>query len=33
MNETAKKERRAEVHIVSKEDMKGFVDFLKEIFE
>ena len=33
MNETAKKERQAEVHIVSKEDMKGFVDFLKEIFE
>jgi len=27
------KERRAEVHVVSKEDMKGFVDFLKEIFE
>lgn len=31
--ETAKKEEQAEVHIVSKEDMKGFVDFLKEIFE
>lgn len=27
------KERQAEAHIVSKEDMKGFVDFLKEIFE
>lgn len=27
------KERQEEVHIVSKEDMKGFVDFLKEIFE
>lgn len=27
------KERQAEVHVVSKEDMKGFVDFLKEIFE
>ena len=27
------KERWAEVHVVSKEDMKGFVDFLKEIFE
>lgn len=27
------KGRQAEVHIVSKEDMKGFVDFLKEIFE
>lgn len=26
-------EKGAEVHIVSKEDMKGFVDFLKEIFE
>lgn len=26
-------ERQAEVNIVSKEDMKGFVDFLKEIFE
>lgn len=26
-------ERQAEVHVVSKEDMKGFVDFLKEIFE
>lgn len=34
MNETAKKkEKQAEIHIVSKEDMKGFVDFLKEIFE
>lgn len=33
MNKTAKKERQAEVHIVSKEDMEGFVDFLKEIFE
>lgn len=27
------KERQEEVHIVRKEDMKGFVDFLKEIFE
>lgn len=27
------KERQAEAHVVSKEDMKGFVDFLKEIFE
>ena len=27
------KERQAEVNVVSKEDMKGFVDFLKEIFE
>lgn len=27
------KERQAEVHVISKEDMKGFVDFLKEIFE
>lgn len=27
------KERQADVRIVSKEDMKGFVDFLKEIFE
>jgi hypothetical protein len=27
------KERQAEVRVVSKEDMKGFVDFLKEIFE
>lgn len=27
------KERQAGVHVVSKEDMKGFVDFLKEIFE
>ena len=34
MNETVKKkEKQAEVHIVSKEDMEGFVDFLKEIFE
>lgn len=34
MNKTVKKERQVEVHhIVSKEDMKGFVDFLKEIFE
>lgn len=33
MNETVKKKEQAEVHIVSKEDMKGFVDFLKEIFE
>ena len=31
--ETRKKEKQAEVHIVSKEDMEGFVDFLKEIFE
>jgi hypothetical protein len=28
-----KKEMQAEVSIVNKEDMKGFVDFLKEIFE
>ena len=27
------KERQEEVNVVSKEDMKGFVDFLKEIFE
>lgn len=27
------KESQADVHVVSKEDMKGFVDFLKEIFE
>ena len=27
------KQRQEEIHIVSKEDMKGFVDFLKEIFE
>ena len=27
------KEMQAEVSIVNKEDMKGFVDFLKEIFE
>lgn len=27
------KERQAEAHVVSKEDMKGLVDFLKEIFE
>lgn len=27
------KEEQAEVNVVSKEDMKGFVDFLKEIFE
>ena len=33
MNEIRKKEKQAEVHIVSKEDMKGFVDLLKEIFE
>lgn len=34
MNETVKKkEKQAEVHIVNKEDMKGFFDFLKEIFE
>ena len=36
MNEIRKKEKQAEVHIVRKEDMKGFVDFLdflKEIFE
>ena len=33
INETVKKGKRAEVHIVSKEDVKGFVDFLKEISE
>ena len=27
------KESQADVHVVSKEDMKDFVDFLKEIFE
>lgn len=27
------KESQADVHVVSKKDMKGFVDFLKEIFE
>lgn len=27
------KESQADVHVVSKEDIKGFVDFLKEIFE
>lgn len=27
------KESQADVHVVSKEGMKGFVDFLKEIFE
>lgn len=33
INETVKKGKQAEVHIVNKEDMKGFFDFLKEIFE
>ena len=27
------KERQAEANVISKEEMKGFVDFLKEIFE
>ena len=30
INETVKKEKQAEVHIVRKEDTKGFLDFLKE---
>lgn len=35
MNEelNRRKQREAEVHVVSKEDMKDFADFLKEIFE
>lgn len=32
MNERDK-EHHAEVHIVNKSDMEGFIDFLKEIFE
>ena len=32
MNEKVQK-NTGEVHVVSKEDMEGFIDFLKEIFE